>query len=410
MGILLRLAWCNLWRHKRRTWLTASAIAFITTLLIFIITLQLGAFDMMLDTGLRVFTGQMQIQRVGYLDKPQMRLTIPAAQAGAEKLRRSTGLAAIAVRTNGFALAASGTRSYGVPVIGVEPEREALVSTIPHLVKTGRYLASDTAQELVVGAVLARNLRIKLGDELTLLGAGKDGSVAATVLPVVGFFESGVPELDRHLVEMPLRTFQDVFGMGDDAHALVISGPGLEQMVATQALVRQHMPQDPSLVLLDWERLLPGIKQVMQADTIEHWFLYITLILVVTFSILNTFLMSVLERTREFGIMLALGATPLRIGGLVLLESALLTLIGLAMGLAIGGAIAVYYHYQGFTFQAMQELYQQFGLEGTIKPKITFVNLMLGPAVIFVFTFVAALYPALRIRKLHIVEAMHAVH
>jgi len=193
-------------------------------------------------------------------------------------LRRHTGLAAIAVRANGFALAASGTRSYGVPVIGVEPEREALVSTIPHLVKTGRYLANDSVQELVVRcgagaqsphqswgrAHLARCRQRRFG--------GCDRAAGC------GFFESGVPEIDRHLVEMPLRTFQDVFGMGDDAHALVISGPGLEQMAATQALVRQHMPLDPSWCC-STGKAAPGIKQVMQADTIEHWFLYITLIL-----------------------------------------------------------------------------------------------------------------------------------
>jgi putative ABC transport system permease protein len=410
MAIMLRLAWRNLWRNPRRTWLTVSAITFITVLLIFIITLQMGAFDMMLDTGLRVFTGQMQIQRAGYLDKPQMRATVVHAQDLAGSLRRATGLPGIAVRANGFALAASGTRSYGVPVIGVEPAHESAVSTIPRLIRQGRYLANEAAQELVVGAVLARNLKIKVGDELTLLGAGKDGSVAATVLPVVGLFESGSPELDRHLVEMPLRTFQEVFSMGEDAHALVISGPSLEQMVETQVLVRQHMPKDPGLVLLDWEKLLPGIKQVMQADTIEHWFLYITLILVVTFSILNTFLMSVIERTREFGIMLALGATPLRIGGLVLLESTLLTLLGLAIGIVLGGGIALYFNYHGFTFKGMQELYSQFGFEGVITPKITFINVMTGPAVIFAFTIAAALYPALRIRRLQIVEAMHAVH
>ena len=114
MTITLRLAWRNLWRHPRRTWLTAAAIAFSAMLLVFMITLQLGAYDMVLDNSLRIFTGQMQIQRAGYLDKPQMRTTIPDARRLAQELRRATGLAAVAARAQGFALAASGTRSYGV--------------------------------------------------------------------------------------------------------------------------------------------------------------------------------------------------------------------------------------------------------------------------------------------------------
>lgn len=407
--ITLRLAWRNLWRHPRRTWLTVSAIAFSAMLLVFMITLQLGAYDMMIDTSLRVFTGEMQIQRHGYLDKPQMRASIPAAQALGARLRQTTGLEAIAVRANGFALASSGTRSYGVPVIGVEPAYEPRISTLPRLIKTGHYLSGDAAQEAVLGAALARNLKLNVGDELTLLGSGRDGSVAATVLPVVGIFDSGNPELDRHLVEIPLRTFQDVFSMGDEAHAIVITGPGIEQIRRTEARIAALLPAGRGLVLLGWEKLLPGIKQMIQADMVQNWFTYIILIVVVTFSILNTFLMSVLERTREFGIMLALGATPGRLGGLVMLESVLLTLMGLAFGIVVGGGIAVYLNQRGFTFPGMQEIYAQFGLPGVIYPQLSFAGFTLGPGVIFLFTTMAALYPALRLRRLNAVEAMHAV-
>jgi len=409
MGILLRLAWRNLWRHKRRTWLTASAIAFASMLLVFMITLQLGAYDMMIDVSLRVFTGQMQVQREGYKDKPQMRATVPQAARLAADLRQATGLPAIAARAQGFALVSSAERSYGVPVIGVEPAHESQVSTLPRLIKEGRYLAAVNAQEAVLGAALARNLKIKVGDELTLLGSGKDGSVAATVLPVVGIFASGNPELDRHVVQLPLATFQDVFGMGEDGHAIVVSGPNYESIPATKAAVRAQLGAHRGLVVLDWEELIPGLKQLIQTDMVQNWITYIALILIVTLSIMNTFLMSVLERTREFGIMLALGASPLRIGTTVMLESVLLTLLGLAIGIAVGGGIAVYFYFEGFTFPGMKEIYAQFGLPGEIHPKLSFTSFTLGPAVILVFTLLAALYPALRIRKLQPVEAIHAI-
>lgn len=406
---MIRLAWRNLWRHKRRTWLTTSAIAFSAMLLVFMITIQLGAYDMIIDTTLRVFNGHLQVQRAGYLDKPQMRATVPGAAALAERLRRATGLQAIAVRAQGFALAASSDRTYGVPVLGVQPAYEPKVSTLPHLIKTGRYLAAADAQELVLGAALARNLKVKVGDELTLLGSGKDGSVAATVLPVVGIFDSGNPELDRNLVQMPLATFQDVFSMGDEAHAIVVSGESVETIPQTKAAVAAQLAGQPQLVVLDWEEIIPGVKQLIQTDMVQNWVTYLALIIIVTLSIMNTFLMSVLERTREFGIMLALGATPLRLGLIVMLESALLTLLGLAIGIALGGGVAVYFHFVGFTFPGMKELYGQFGLPGVITPQISFTTFTLGPAVILAFTLLAAVYPALRIRKLAPVEAMHAV-
>lgn len=403
-----RLAWRNLWRHRRRTWLTASAIAFVTTLLVFLEALQFGAYDMMIDTNLRVFTGQMQVQREGYHAKPQMRTTVPQAQALAARLR-ATGLDGVAVRAQGFALASSESRSYGVPVIGVEPAFEPRVSTLSRLVKQGRYLSGDTAQEAVLGATLARNLKLAVGDELTLLGSGKDGSIAATIVPVVGIFDSGNPELDRHLVQLPLKTFQEIFSMGDDAHAIVVSGPDLETIPRTMAAVRAQLAPGSGLVVLDWEQLLPGVQQLIQADMVQNWVTYLALILIVTLSIMNTFLMTVLERTREFGIMLALGAGPWRIGGLVVLESALLTLLGLAFGIALGGGISVYFYFEGFTFPGMREIYAQFGLPGLIHPRLSLLTLTLGPSVIFAFMLLAALYPALRIRKLHPVEAIHAV-
>lgn len=408
MGIILRLAWRNLWRHARRTWLTISAIAFSAMLLVFMITLQLGAYDMILDISLRVFTGEMQVQREGYLDKPQMRLSIPQAASLARDLRSATGLEAIGARAQGFALISSGVRSYGVPVLGVEPEREQLLSTIPKVMKEGRYLKRMDAQELVLGSTLARNLKIKLGDELTLLGAGRDGSVAATVLPVVGIFETSNPFIDRQVVQMPLATFQETFSMGSDAHLIAISGPGLRQIEDTAARVQRHLPKDQDLVLLDWERLIPGLKQLIQADMVQNWATYITLIIVVTFSIMNTFIMAVLERTREFGVMLALGATPLRIGMLLIIESTLLAFIGLVIGVLLGGAIAVYLNVHGFTFPGLKELHAQFGLPGVIHPKLSFVSFALGPSVIFVFTLLASLYPALRIRKLQPIAAIHS--
>jgi putative ABC transport system permease protein len=411
MNSLLRLAWRNLWRNKRRTWLTVSAIAFVTVLMVFLITLQLGSYDLMIDSSLRIFTGQMQVQRDGYLEKPQIRTVITDAQALAEQLRANPALAKIgvAVRAQGFALASSANRSFGVQVVGSEPEFEPKVSTIPHLIKSGRWLKDLHAQEAVLGSALAQNLRIKVGDELTLLGAAMDGSVAATVLPVVGIFESGMRDLDRVTVEVPLATFQEVFGMGRNAHAIVFLAPDLMYLPALRAEVARQITATPKLVVLDWERLIPGLKQLTQADWTTGWFMYIALIAVVTFSILNTFIMSVLERTREFGIMLALGTTPLRIGALVFIETAFLALLGLAIGVALGLIVAGTLSVVGFTYPGLKELMGQYGLPGLIYPKLSATSVLLGPAVILVFILVAALYPALRIRKLEAVEAIHAV-
>jgi len=411
MDSLFRLAWRNLWRNKRRTWLTVSAIAFVTVLMVFLITLQLGSYDLMIDSSLRILVGQMQVQREGYLDKHQIRTVVPDARALAGRWRADPALKSvgIAVRAEGFALASSGTRSFGVQVLGSEPDHEGSVSTIPGQIKSGRWLQGTNAPEVVVGSVLAQNLKIKAGDELTLLGSAMDGSVAATVVTVVGIFESGMRELDRLAVEIPIGHFQEIFGMGNNAHAIVFLAPTLTALPAMEAAVTGRLPPDQKLVVIGWERLIPGLKELTQADWTTGWFMYIALIVVVTFSILNTFIMSVLERTREFGIMLALGATPWRIGSLVFTETACLAFIGLGIGVVIGVAIAGYLSVAGFTYPGLKELMAQYGLPGLIYPQLSFTSVLLGPAVILLFILVSALYPAFRIRKLEAVEAIHAV-
>jgi len=426
--MILRLAWRNIWRHPRRSGLTIAAIAFAAFLLVFMITLQLGSYDMMIENNLSVLTGHFQVQREGYLDKPKMRSTIAEAQSLAETLRQINGILDIAVRANGFALVASEQRTYGTQILGVETAHEGKVSTIPGRIQSGQFLSSDNAQEVIIGQALARNLKVKVGDELTFLGSGRDGSIAAAVLPITGIFNSGISEIDRGLIEMPLTTFQEIFSMGESAHLLVGMVKHFNDLETVLAQVRTHLNAHPvlqttthhsdshslkthwaDLVVLDWNTLVPGLRQMIQADKINGWFMYFCLILIVTFSILNTFLMAVLERTREFGVMLALGTKPLFIGKLVMLESCLLTLVGLAIGLLLGTAITLYYYVYGFTYPGMAELGAEFGLTDSVTPQLSVLAFTLGPTAILVFTLIASLYPAFRIRLLKPVDAMKSV-
>lgn len=409
MPITLTLAWRNLWRHPRRTALSAVVVAFAAALLIFFVTLQFGAYDMMMDNAVRLYGGAVQVQRPGYQARPQIRNTIPAAGALARRLRAGLPGVAVSQRAQGFALAASVTRSYGVQVVGVEPEHEPQVSTLPGLTTVGRYLSPGDTPHAVLGARLARNLQVAPGSELTLLGSARDGSVAATVVTVVGVFRTGVPELDRYVVEIPLRHFQEVYIMPDQAHRLVLGGVPASRAPALARRVAALLPPDSDLAVLDWAALNPGVRQAIDFDMLQGWVYYLALILIVGFSILNTFLMAVLERTREFGLMLALGATPWRIGAQLWLESCLLTGLGLAAGTVLGLAVALWLRVRGFTYPGLEELGAQFGLSGRITPKIAWWTILLGPAAVWACVMLGALYPLPRLRRLRPVAALQAL-
>jgi len=408
MNITLRLAWRNLWRQPRRTWLTMGAMVFSNVILVFMISLQFGMYELMIDNTLAVFTGHLQVQAPGYKDDKKMRQSIPDANILAEHLRSDLVLDAVATRALGFALASSEDRSFGVQVVGVQPEFETRVSTLPGLLSEGRYLSDPDATEVVVGSVLARNLKVSLGDELTLMGSGRDGSFAAAVVDVIGIFDSGMPDLDRSFIQMPLLTFQDVFAMEGQAHEIVFKTTDVSLVGGLKADVQNGLPADSGLLVFDWDELEPGLKQAIQADLASAWFMYGILIVLVAFSVLNTVLMSVLERTREFGIVMALGLTPGQIGRLVILETVIMGAIGLILGVLIGGALILWFGSHGFSYPGMDEMADKFNMPARIYPHIQLVPLFLGPLIVYAGTVLASLYPAARLHWLDPVQAMRA--
>lgn len=408
MSLTLRLAWRNLWRHPRRTWLTAGAMIFSNVLLVFLISVQLGTYGLMIENSLSIFTGHIQIQQDGYLDGQKMRQVVPEAATLAERLRDRLAFNTIAARGAAYALASSADRSYGIQIAGVEPRFEGAVSTLPGLVRRGRYLDQPTAAEIVIGAALARNLKAGVGDELTILGSGLDGSFAAAVVDIVGIFESGSADFDRGLAEIPLAFFQDTFAMADAGHQVVIQAPSLAEVDGLAAEIEGLLPPNDALAVLDWTELQPGLRQAIQADFVSAWFMYAVLIVLVAFGVLNTQLMSVLERTKEFGIVMSLGMSPWKLGRLVLLETFLLGLLGLTTGALLGSAIVYWFSVHGFTYPGLGEMAGQFNLPDRIYPSISALSLLLGPTVVFLGSLFAAVYPAARLHRLEPVAAMRA--
>ena len=409
MSITLRMAWRNLWRHKRRTWLTVGAMIFSNLILVFAISLQFGSYQMMIDNTLKAYTGHLQIQHEGYNDEPKMRSSIKDIIPLADRVRQHLKSDHVAARCLAFAMTSSEERSYGLQLIGVEPEFEINVSSLPGLIKQGKYFGDSNAAEIVIGSVLARNLRVTIGDELTLLGSGHDGSFAAGIVIVAGIFESGTADIDRSMAQLPIGYFQDLFGMEGRGHNIVINGHDLSQVSMLQRDLQNLLGDRSELVVLEWDVLQPGLKQAIQADLASAWFMYGVLIILVAFSVLNTQLMSVLERTREFGVMMALGVKPTRLGALVMTETAVMSGLGLVIGAFFGLMLTYYLSIVGFTYPGMEEMAAQFNLPDRMYPSLSLLSIMLGPSIIFIFSLLASIYPAVRLFFLQPVSAMRAV-
>ena len=408
MSVTTRLAWRNLWRHGRRTWLTVGAMIFCNVLLVFMISFQFGTYSLMIDSSLSVLTGHLQIQEKNYHSEMRIRNSIPDGRALAKRLRNKMGNQNLAARSTTFALASSAERSFGIQLIGVQPDYEHRISTLPGLISEGRYLAATDAQEIVVGSALARNLKVSVGDEITLLGSGRDGSFAAGIASVVGILHSGTSELDRSIAQLPLGYFQSIFSMQDHVHSIVLNS-GKLSAVADQKRQLNQLIASPELRVLDWDELQPGLKQAIQADMFSAIVMYAILIILVAFSVLNTQLMSVLERTHEFGVMMALGFRPGSLARLVFLETAVMSFIGLVIGSLLGSLLAGYFSINGLIIPGMEEVMDQYNLPSDIYPMVNLISVLVGPVVVFIGAMLAAIYPALRLYSLQPVTAMRAV-
>jgi len=412
LSIETKMAWRNIWRNPRRTLLTVCAITFATVLLVFMLSFQFGSYETMINTSVKISTGHLQIQAAAYQEKKSIRLVIPEPQVIAEMVDRIPQVAAYTFRGQAFSLISSADRTYGVVVTGIDPQKEARVSRLKQLVREGDFLADNDRNQAVVGKLLAKNLRAKIGDELTLLGQGRDGSIAATVVSVKGIFRTGIDDFDRAALQIPLSTFQDTFSMDQSVHEIVIIGKSLSDVAAIKAKLQTSLSDlegRKKLKTLDWQELMPGLRQAIEMDLISGLIFYGLLIIVVAFSILNTFLMAIFERTKEFGVMMAIGTTPRRLTKILLIESMTITLIGILAGIGIGIGVTAYFQAHGIDFSGGSELLSQFGITGRMYPKLSFLSVTIGPFMVLFFTFFAALYPALKIRRLRPVEAMTAV-
>jgi len=412
LNVDVKMAWRNIWRNPRRSILTMTAIAFASLLLIFMLSFQFGSYDTMINSAVKIHTGHLQVQAEGYQDKRSMRLVVPDPGAIGSILEKTPGIDAYTYRANAFSLVSSRDRTYGIIVIGVDPAREANVSTLKKVIRQGSYLASEDTNQALLGELLAKNLQVGLGDELVVLGQGRDGSVAATVVKVKGTYNSGQDEFDRSSIHIPLKHFQDVYAMRGGVHEVVALGKSLGAIPAIRRAVAGSIENDDPkhvLVVLDWIDLMPGLIEGIKLDLISGLILYFILILVVAFSILNTFLMSVFERTKEFGVMMAIGTTPGRLTKLLLLESITMTVIGIVVGIIAGCLVTWYFQVHGIVISGTSEVVRQFGIPERMFPQLSFLSVTIGPTLVLFITFLTALYPALKVRRLRPVEALASV-
>jgi len=404
----LRLAWKNLWRNRRRTIITLVAIAFSITLMQGAHNLAFGVYSRMIDSGVRVGSGHLAVYRGDYVDSRNEKLTYPLNDLTSHADSIS-GVEAALPRLYLPGLAQSSRESRGIVLTGIEPERERRINPYLKDLTGEKMIRSLDGRDAIIGRRLLEELKIREGGKFVVTIQSQSGDLASELLRVRGVFDTGIKEVDRSLVMVGRERASQMAGVPGQIHELaIIIEPG-----ADERHVFEHMEAaingQPQLHVVGWEESMANLADAIRLDYASQKFIFVVIVLIVTIGVINTLLMSVMERIPEFGVILALGASPLRLWRMLLCEALLLGAFGMLLGSLCGSLLTWYLVDTGIDLRNFVDGSVEFG--GVIFDPIMRagwdIPWMLQMAVyVFFLSLLAGLYPARKAGRISPARAM----
>jgi len=410
MGQTFKLAWRNMWRNWRRTLIAVVAIVLGLILLLLFDGIIRGSDQAIFGNAVRVYGGNLQVHAPGYRDKaarlPMLPLDDPAAVVKAAQALPD--VQAVGERINTAGIIINHGTSVPVMITALQPDVEAPISLQAENVSQGRFLQADDGDAIYIGKALADRLGVGVGDSVTLLGRSRNESMRQHNFNVVGIYDLHTPDAEKGTVFIPLADAQTLYNLRDQVTEVPIF---LKQIGAEAAVMTALQTQLPDYEIDSWQTLKGDLKETLDAKFAYTSFFGIVVIIIASIGILNLMLMAVFERTREMGVLAALGMKGRQIMGLFLLEGSFIGLVGAVVGSVIGLALIALMGSAGLDFSKMTTGMGEVGvlMSGKIYPTITAVDLFTRAILVVVIAAIASLYPAWQASRKEPSKALHHV-
>jgi ABC-type lipoprotein release transport system permease subunit len=415
MGKLLIMAWRNVWRNWRRTVIAGIAIALGLAFMLLYEGMLGGMNEALYSNTVKLQGGHVQIHASGFREKanrlPLLPLADPGAAVGAALAQPEVVAVAQRIETSGMVSSREGTLS--VVITGIEPEQEAPVSMVAENVVQGRWLQGNDEDVLLIGQAMAERLEVTVGDRVTLVGRATHQQMRRRTMTIVGIYDLGIPEVEKSMVYVSLLEAQTLFDLRDQATEVAVH---LEQVGQEPPVVERLQAALPGYEVDAWDTLDPSTKQMMEIEAQVMEMFGLVILLIVGVGILNLMLMVVFERTREIGLLAAMGLKRRETVVLFLLEGVLVGLLGAVAGSVLGGAIGAYYGRVGIDWAAIyggmdiSEFGELIGLMGDRLYLRIGIDVLVGRALsVGVMAALASLYPAWQASRREPAEALHYV-
>jgi ABC-type lipoprotein release transport system permease subunit len=408
MGKLVRMAWRNVWRNKRRTLIALVAIALGLVFLAFMDGSIAGFQQAIFGNAVRLQGGNVQVHAPGYQEKAKRLPLLPLvdAEAVVQTARAQSQVVAASRRINTAGFVSSREATMPVMISGIEPELEAPVGLLVANISQGRYLTASDQDLILIGEAMASRLQVGAGDRITLLGWATHEQTRRRTMTVVGIYDLGLPEAEKQMVYISLAEAQTLFDLRDQATEVVVALQSVGQEKAVAAALQAALPL---YEVASWQELNPEMNQSLEVDKQVMSIFGLVVLLIAGVGILNLMLMAVFERTREIGLLAAMGLKRHEILGLFLLEGVLIGLLGSLVGGVMGGLVVSAVGQVGIKL-SIAEMGEMMALLGDRLYPTLRIDLLLGRALtVAVIAALASLYPAWQASKREPAEALHYV-
>lgn len=404
--LLLKLAFLNVGRNPRRSFITVGAVGVGLAALIFLWGFSDGTTEQQRQNVIRLFTGHVQLHAVGFQNNFAPEKIIPERSAILQKIQNSPLVTAISERIKCEALVGTTENSRGVLLIGMDPVKEASVTELKNYIVQGEFLSNGTEREVLLGKDLAKKLNVELGNKIVVLTQAADGTMAGYAYYVKGIFKTGSEQVDEFTAYISLSAGRELLSLPEDSHELVIrlkdrqSIPAFLSGIKSQADASKYEFQT-------WNEIVPEVEQwVIWSEAVIRTIL-MTVMIVIGVGIMNTVLMSVFERTRELGVMMAVGTSPRQIGSLILLETFMLEAVGIVLGLVGGYAAVLYFSKAGIRFHGVENAFASSFMSTTVYTQVQTQHVVQSIVTLLIMTTFIGLYPAWKAGKMEPIKAIY---
>ncbi len=419
MGLTFKLAWRSFIRHRRRSIITLTAVSVSLAMMIIFVGIADDGHARMAELGIRLGQGHVLVQGKGYQSAETLDYLVPDPARVIAAARKIPAVQNAAPRVRAMGLLSTGEKASPVLVSGVDPDTEPLVSTIPDKKRRvkGAYLRSrekmpyaNMPADIYVGKELATTLNLAVGDRTVLTLSPKDASRPASAAFIVrGVFRTGITELDQAWVEIPILQAQKLLKLGKQATQVAVM---VHSLADTGPVAAALQPEEASgLEVLRWEVALKELYDAIVLDDAGLYIMMLIIFVIVAIGIFNVVLMSVIERTKEFGVMMALGCKPRQLCGVIMAEALILSAVAAVLGVAMGLGLHYWVASVGIPMEELAGDYQIAGIivEGRYYSRLTTWVVAKWTLVVMGLVLVSALYPAIKAALLKPLEAMRHV-